>query len=209
MWSCTDFVADLGTTATCGFNAISWTESTESWLLSSFDMETVFEVDRATSQATRWFGHLTGSWSFDPSDSVFWWQHGANITESGTLLLSTRISEEGSETVVREYELDEGAETLRQVWTFGEGEGIHAETLGEAERLPGGNTQHNLGSALRLREVTPEGEVVWDLEIEGDDQYLARSETLESLYAFLDGETSDRRRRRGPAGSRGEPDQGR
>ena len=186
LWSCTEFMTGLGVEPHCGVNSVSWSPDNDRFLLSLFGKETVVEVDRPTGQTIRWFGHLVGSWSFDPAYSLFWWQHGANFTDAGTLLLSTRIAEHVAETVVREYELDEGATTLRQVWSFGDGEGLFADILGEAQRLPNGNTMHNLGDAARMREITPDGRVVWDLEIEGSSQYLARSTPLESLYTFLD-----------------------
>ena len=120
-----------------------------------------------------------------PSSSMWWWQHGANFTEEGTLLVSTRSSEEGTETLVREYLLDEDTETLVEAWQFGTGEGIYGSTLGEAHRLPGGNTLHNYGSHARMREITPEGDLVWELWLGGDDQYLGRSTPLADLYAFV------------------------
>ncbi len=58
-------------------------------------------------------------------------------------------------------------------------------TEGEAVRLPGGNTLHNYGSLARAREVTPEGEVVWDIGWP-DSSELHRSTplTLDQLYGF-------------------------
>jgi len=96
-----------------------------------------------------------------------------------------RLVRDAEETVVREYELDEDGETLRQVWTFGEGEGVYGSQLGEAHRLPGGNVLHNYGSGARLREVAPDGTVVWDVTWEnGKDRWLGRSTPLEDLYAL-------------------------
>ena len=85
---------------------------------------------------------------------------------------------------MREYELDHDAQTLRQLWSFGQGQGIYGDELGEAWRLPGGNTLHNTGTAQRLREITPDGEVVWDVSWTRGS-FVGRSEPIEDLYALL------------------------
>jgi len=87
------------------------------------------------------------------------------------------------ETAAREYEVDDASETLVEVWNFGLGEGIYGDTAGEAHRLENGNTLHNYGSAGHLREVTSEGEIVWEVEWPGN-KLLGRTVFLEDLYAF-------------------------
>jgi len=184
--SCHALLGSYGDKGYCGSNTIRWRESTDSFLYSLYSHDTVFEVDHATGQALRSFGHHDDAWDFDPPSSAFWWQHGGHYTEAGTLITSSYRADEDDELVVREYELDEQTRTLTEIWSFGEGQGIHAETMGEVHRLPGGNTLHNYGSGARLREVTPEGEVVWDLNWDGldADGELGRSTPLEDLYAF-------------------------
>ena len=183
IWSCGDFHGEIGEQNYCGSNTISWHEATDTYLFSFYSTNSVVEIDGATGQTLRYFGHLDGSWTFDPADSAFWWQHGPHYTEDGTLLLSSRDALFGNETVVREYELDEESETLNEIWSFGEGEGIYADEMGEAVRLPGGNTLHNYGSAARLREITPDGTVVWDVTW-GLGQYLGRTTPIEDLYSL-------------------------
>ena len=49
------------------------------------------------------------------------------------------------------------------VWVcggVGVGEGVYGSELGEAWRLPGNNVLNNYGSGARMREVTPDGQVV-------------------------------------------------
>jgi len=185
LWSCADFLADEGASQGnyCGSNTIAWSEATDSFLYSFYSLDSVVEVDHATGGTLRTFGHVGDAWAFDPPESAFWWQHGAHYTADGNLLLSSIISERGDETVAREYRLDEATETLVEVWSFGEDQGVYGDTGGEAHRLPGGNTLHNYGEALRVREVTPGGEVVWDVSWSRVG-WLGKSELLEDLYDF-------------------------
>ena len=184
LWACQPFQDGLGVDQYCTSNSVSWHEPSQRFLVSFYSSDTVVEIDPEAGQATRWFGHLPGAWGFEPEDSAFWWQHGAHLTDAGTLLLSTKITEDGEETVVREYELDPHAQLLRQVWSFGEGQGVYGEVMGEAWRLPGGNTLHNYGSATRVREITPDGEVVWEVSF-SSGTYLGRTTPIADLYALL------------------------
>ena len=186
LWSCRSLHQQAGSMLPCAANTLLWDAVTDTFLFSFFSTDTVAQIDAATGETLRWFGHLPGSWAFDPEESAFWWQHGASLTASGTLLVSSRLDEHAEETVVREYALDEDASTLRQVWTFGEGEGLYGDELGEAWRLPGGNTLHNLGTAMRVREITPDGRVVWDLGWTRGS-FVGHSEPIGDLYALLPG----------------------
>ncbi len=183
LWACQPFQEGLGVEQYCTSNSVSWHEESGHFLVSFYSSDTVVEIDPEAGEATRWFGHLPGAWGFDPEDSAFWWQHGAHLTEAGTLLVSTRSAEEGEETLVREYALDEEARLLRQVWSFGEGQGIYGEVMGEAWRLGNGNTLHNYGSGTRVREVTPEGDLVWDVTF-SSGTFLGRTTPIEDLWAL-------------------------
>ncbi|MBN1335392.1 MAG: hypothetical protein JXB39_05480 [Deltaproteobacteria bacterium] len=184
VWSCTDFYEAIDVIGACQSNALFWNEAADSFLYSFYTNDFVLEVDRATGEVVRQFGHLAGSWSFDPEDAAFWWQHGVSYTPEGTLLLSTHSAEGNDELAVREYALDDPARVLRQVWSFGVGLGVEARTNGEATRLPGGNTLHNYGSGGILKEVTPEGEVVWQVTFDST-RLLGHATWLENLYPLV------------------------
>ncbi len=184
VWACQPFQESLGVTQYCTSNSLVWDEDRQRYLISFYSSESVVEIDPSAGEATRWFGHLPDAWGFDPDESAWWWQHGAHFTDAGTMMVSTKIADGGEETVVREYALDEDAEILRQIWTFGEGEGIYGDVMGEAHRLGNGNTLHNYGSGTRVREITPEGELVWDVSF-SSGTYLGRTEPIADLYALL------------------------
>ncbi|RME28821.1 MAG: hypothetical protein D6798_01475 [Deltaproteobacteria bacterium] len=190
LWDCREFEEAHGSPHTgCLSNSLYWDAATDSFLYSFFTSMTVVQVDHQTGETLESWGQLS-DWTFDPPESQFDWQHGVTWTDRGTMLLSTHVSPESDEVVVREYELDSDARVLRQVWSFGEGEGITAENYGEARRLPGGNTLQNTGTTPRVREISPEGDVVWDVAWLDDagrpaDVVIGRSIWLADLYAFL------------------------
>lgn len=189
IWRCGAYTATVGVGDTCGSNTLSWSATTGTLLFSSYTLDTVFEVDRASGDTLRTFGQLDGSWSMDPEKADLWMQHGVHWTDAGTLLVSTYRSPRVEETVVREYVVDAPALTLRETWSFGVGDGVWGRYMGEPHRLPGGNTLHNTGSMPRVREATPDGTVVWDLdwsigEDEAENPWLGRSTPVADIYAL-------------------------
>jgi len=164
----------------CGSNSLSHDPASGRLLFSLFTLSAVIELDREGA-VSRAFGALEGALGAAPPEHGFWWQHGAHYTPEGTLLLSTWSDRDGGESAVREYAVR--GDALERVWAFDAGEGVWGQYMGEAHRLPGGNTLHNTGSLPRLREVTPEGEVVWDVAWEGA-RWIGRSTPLADLYAL-------------------------
>ncbi len=187
LWRCSTWLAEIGYDSFCMSNTITYHEATDRFLFSMWTNETVIEIDGTTGASTRWFGTAPGSYAFDPPDSQFWWQHGAVITPTGTLLVSTDLTwspytgQGGTETIVREYAIDDAAQTLREVWNMDVGAGIYGHQMGEARRLPNGNTWHNFGEVARLREAAPDGAIVWDAKFTGAGA-IGRSMPLASLY---------------------------
>ena len=182
LWDCADLHAALGTDQACQNNGVAWNPASERFLLSFFTTESLVELG-PDGEPQRWFGQLPGAWGFTSTGTVFRWQHGAHITADDTLLLSSHSSAIGDEVMVREYALDQGSQLLEQVWSHGQGQGLDAPMGGDVHRLASDNTLHSTGSGGRIREITPAGEVVWDLSFPAT--YLGRTTPVEDLYALL------------------------
>ncbi|HHO51739.1 MAG TPA: hypothetical protein ENK18_12900 [Deltaproteobacteria bacterium] len=185
VFHCSDWLGE-----TCGANTVSYNPDQGVFLYSLFTHNSILELDATTGELLRWYGQIPGGFAFD--GAPFWYQHGGYYTEAGTLLTSTHRDEFDFELVVREYEIDVANERLVEIWSFGEGEGVPGKQMGEAHRLPGGNTLHNYGTHAVLREATPEGRVVWDVRWEAieyaeylDGHVIGRSAPIYTdLYAF-------------------------
>ena len=185
LWSCAAFLSDVGASRGnyCGSNTLFWSPEAGTFLYSFYSFETMVEIDATTGKTLRYFGHVDdGAWAFGPPEAAFWWQHGGHYTADGTLLVSSKDEDGGTETVFREYRLDEGRETLVEVRSFGQGQGIYADVMGEADYTPGGSVLHNYGDAARLREVSADGAVTWDISWNAD--YIGRTTPIADLYTF-------------------------
>jgi len=171
-------------------NALHYDELADSYLISFRNVSQVLEVDRSTGEILRAFGGPLSDYAVDPPEAAFTYQHGAHWTREGTLLLTSSGSPVGGglgdqETWASEFEVDEEAGTLREVFTYGRGDGLHARALGEAHRLPNGNTLVNWGTEGLLREVTPGGGVVWEMRA-GGEAFFGRVSYLDDIGPLLD-----------------------
>ena len=201
LWKCSDFEREqLGSTAhSCHSNSWWWHEETDSYLVSFPSSagqvrDTVLHIDAEGNTINTW-GQLS-DWEFEDPANTFDYQHGVTFTDDGNLLLSTQLTsanpyhQSGDDTLaVREYEIDHENKVLRQVWAFGEDRGIEGKYAGEAHRLANGNTLHNFGTGARLREITPDGALVWDVKFPGGNtggngRLQGRSVFISDLYDF-------------------------
>lgn len=188
LWDCAAFNETFHRAPGCASNALYYDEPSDSIWFSFFTSMTIVNIDHQTGDTIDSFGALS-DWTFDPEDSAFDWQHGVTLTSEDTVLLSTHLSTTSTNGVVREYQLDREEKVLREIWNFGIDRDVAAVRYGEAHRLRDGNTIQNYGSTPKLVEITPEKDVVWEIEFvvdDPDDQpTLTRTVFIDDMYALL------------------------
>ncbi len=135
-------------------NAVHYSVERDSYLFSLGHLDTVYEIDRTTGDVIARIN--ADDWTID--GTIFRKPHDPNWTAAGTLLMlawKTRA-------IAIEYVVDVENQRLEEVWSdFYDREGV--AMLGQARRLENGNTFINYGGSGVMREVTPAGEVVWEL----------------------------------------------
>jgi hypothetical protein len=166
-------------------NALFYDEASDSYLVSFRNLSAFVEVDRASGEVTRQFGGQNPDLRPDLSQG-FSYQHGVHWTADGTILLTSsgRLDDGELETWASEYAVDEDSGTMEEIWTYGRGLGIHAYALGEAHRLPHGNTLVNWGTAGLLREISQDGEVLWEMVPE-EGAFFGRTWFLEDISGLF------------------------
>jgi hypothetical protein len=204
VWNCAAYMSSIGVDPYgCLLNTTNWDPVRNTVLASQFETSTVFEIDLATGESIGQFGQLVRGdpWTFDPPDSMFAYQHFPNWTSDGTLLVSTHRpcggmggcnpnnGQDGTQ-LASEYVLDEATKTITRIGVY-ESTDLWATQAGEAYRLPNGNLIQGYGQDGAVREVAPDGTVVWQAEWEKDGQgYRAVGHTslIDDLYALNVGE---------------------
>jgi hypothetical protein len=200
-WSCLDWFAleglELASGGYCGSNAVDWYQPRDSVTVSLFSHEAVVELDRETWTPI-WYAYPSGSRGYPlPEDAVWEWQHEPHFIADDRLLVSSGVGGERQEgttrqeftgTAVYEYAVDHEAQALTLEWKYEtEGGDWISHYKGGAQRLPGGNTLHFYGDHGGAREVTPAGEIVWQLYLESqeDNSWIGRATLLEDLYDYV------------------------
>jgi hypothetical protein len=188
VWDCEAWVDERGLDPRyCYFNGVNWDPTRNTVLASSFWSDTVYEVDVATGELVRQMGQLTSGdpYAFDPPADVFEYQHAPQWLANGHLLVSTHVYNDYGVQVAGEYAVDDTTQTLTKVWSY-ESTDRFATQLGEAQRLPNGDTLQGYGQDGALREVTTDGTVVWEVAWPKDDsgyRVVGHASFLPDLYA--------------------------
>jgi hypothetical protein len=158
----------------CYANSVVWNPLEDAILLSFPYTNTVVEVSRKSGEVIGQWGDAAGSWQFEPASIGFEFEHGANITPEGTLLVSTRATGIEDPLVHKpphyfiEFELDRDNQIAKEIWRFGEGLTDWPACKGEAFPVSGGNRLVNYGAAGIIREITPDLEIAWDVKWDAD-----------------------------------------
>jgi hypothetical protein len=90
-------------------------------------------------------------------------QHSYTLLEEGFVALDNRASTAEASRAV-EFRLAAGA--MEEVWSYTSPDAFHEFGLGDAVRLPSGNTRIVWSSSGELNEVTPEGDLIWKVNLD-------------------------------------------
>ena len=138
-------------------NAVNYSEVRDSYLFSLAHLDTIYEINRSTGEVIQVFTQDSVT-----SGIVYNFQHDPNWTEDGTLLLISYP--EGEPAMAIEYAVTD-AGYLEEIWSF-QRDSTGSTLLGQARRLENGNTFLNFGGLGEMREVTPAGNTIWQLNAE-------------------------------------------
>lgn len=136
------------------------------YIISSRHLNEVTKIDSTSGEVLWRMGGGPGNqFTFveDPLNG-FSAQHAPRKLENGNLLiLDNGNAHRPQISRAVEYEVDEENKTARHVWSYSPGS--YSSALGNAQRLPNGNTLVNVGRDYRVVEVTPDGEIAWELRV--------------------------------------------
>ena len=146
----------------------------------------------------RWYAEAPGGAGLAlPEEAVWEWQHDAQLLSDDRLLLSSGVlGEDGpgpggpriEHTAVYEYEIDIEGGALSLVWEHHSEPEWVSNYKGGAWRLAGGNTTHYFGDFGGFKEITPDGQIAWQLRfVTEDSPWIGRSTFIDDLYSMAEG----------------------
>jgi len=174
-------LADLDELDFTHANAID-VSSDGSYLISFRHLSQLIKVTQSGSIAWR-LGGTDSDFEFvnDPLRG-FSFQHGTRELPNGNILLfDNGNGHQPPHSRAAEYRLDLHAKTATLVWQYDADPQVFGPFLGFTQRLQNGNTLVTYGAVSLIREVTPAGEVVWEVRGTASDAFY-RGIRISSLY---------------------------
>jgi hypothetical protein len=196
IWSCR---TAFGASYNCYSNTINWDKASDTVLMSFPEPNTVVQIQRANGTIVATYGDRAGSYAFSPSSWSFEWQHFPNISDLGTLMVSSHLPmfPEGSSAgpmqhAFIEFTIDRTNNRLVEKWSYSAGT-EWALSRGMAIRLPNGNVLGNYGTGGAIREITPDKRTVFHVkfDVQGGSDYankmVGHNVLINDLYALNGG----------------------
>ena len=160
-------------------NAIDHDADAGAYTVSLYGLDSLFRVDRATGELIWKLGGDDSDFTDAEGESAFYFrQHQFELLDDGILVFDNG-SPERSASMALEHSLDGGRAEL--VWTYAPDPALFCYSLGDVRRLPSGNTLVVFSVKGQVEEVTPAGELVWQLTL-GMGGALGYMTWLASLY---------------------------
>jgi hypothetical protein len=157
-------------------------------LLSSRHLDEVTKIDRRTGAIIWRLGGRHNEFAFVNDPDGFSHQHDARRLDNGNILLFDNGNFHGvKRSRVAEYRLDETAMTATLVWQYRHTPEIFSYAMGNAQRLPNGNTLIGWGAYPLVTEVRSDGSVAFEMKLP-DNVFSYRAFRLPAATALVGAE---------------------
>lgn len=145
-------------------NYIEYVAEQDAYYVSFYGLKGIAKIDRPTGDIEWMFGGVVSDFEDSHGNTeLLQIQHGFQVLDDSLLVFENGRTEAQSSRAV-EFTLDEETKVTQPVWAYQPEPSLYTPSLGNVRRLDNGNTIVNFSSAGRIVEVTPEGEVVWQLD---------------------------------------------
>ncbi len=162
-------------------NALDYLPESDDYLLSMKTLGTVARIDRATGQTEWLLNGMMNEFTFPEGTEIVQMQHQVEVVEGGLLIFDNGPQSRGYSRVV-ELALDEETLQAEQVWEYIREPSVHVFAKGDVFRFDNGETQVVWSISGEIQNVTPEGEVTWQLNTELG-QAITFVQVVDDLYA--------------------------
>jgi len=164
--TCTHFLDDAYGTGGKDWshcNSLMYDEADDTYLVMCRNFDNLIKIDRSNGEILWEIGGVHATVELPPEDA---WHHGhmSHLWDGGMVIFDNGYHLDPPHSRIAEYTFDIDAGSAELVWDYWDPEGRFIPLLGDARRLPGGNTLACWTSAGMMTELTPDGDVVWRLE---------------------------------------------
>jgi hypothetical protein len=154
------------------------------YLVSMRHLSQVIKIDSSTGDLLWKLGGIDGDFAFEQDPlGGFSFQHAARELPNGNILLfDNGNGHHPPQSRAVEYQLDLDRLVAKLVWQFNPEPHLYGFAMGFTQRLSNGNTLITYGFLPVVQEVTPSGQVVWELRAPVGSGWIYRATRIASLY---------------------------
>ena len=167
--TCEHFYADAYGTGAFDWthaNSLMYDDEDDAYFLMSKNLDALFKIDRSSGSLVWQLGGDDTTLQRIGEGSDFHHAHMSHRWDGGILVFDNGYHKSPAQSRVVEYAIDENLGTYEQVWEYPDPSGRFVQLLGDAQRLPDGNTLISWSTAGLITEVNSSGDVVWQAETE-------------------------------------------
>lgn len=157
-------------------NALDYDAASDAYYLSMKSLRCLVKIDRTTGELL-WT--MNGPLS-DFAGAAIDVHHQFHLLDRGVLFFENGPDERGSSRAV-EVSYDEDAGTMEEVWSYVHDPPLLVYATGDVHRFDDGTTGIAWSTAGEIQRVTPDGEVIWQLNVDLG-QALTYVQVVESMY---------------------------
>lgn len=159
-------------------NSLAYDARNDSFLVSSYQLETIYDVD-ATDGTINWqLGGADSDYTF-PNDEGFGPQHSIELTDRGLLIFDNADASSVSRAV--EYDLDEKSMRATRTAEYLHPKDAWIGTLGAVSRLSSGGVAVTWGERGEASVFTEDGAVAWGANVDHGDMMFGM-QVFDSFY---------------------------
>jgi hypothetical protein len=170
----------------CHTNTIFWDMEEDVIYYNARNIDTFYKINKTTGQIIWAAGRMGDMTMYDLSGkkktSLWYHSHAVEMIGPDRFVMFdndyynlTRGTRYGATSRLIEISIDEVNMTAREEWVWAAPQDSASVLLGDADRMPNGNTIGTFGLKgipSRFTEVTPEGDIVWEFRfLPGDFEY--------------------------------------
>lgn len=162
-------------------NSLIYSQPEDAYYLMVKTLDALLKIDRSGGQVWQ-LGGRDSDFTLVGDGQLFDHSHMSEAWPGGFAMFDNRVHAAPNVSRAVIYEVDEGARTVRETWSYDEPSGRQTGRLGDVRRMASGNVLVAWGGLARISEITEEGELVWEVAVP-DAQNTGRARFLDDLYA--------------------------
>ena len=139
------------------------------------------KVDAASGEVQWALGGDGNQFTFAEGTTPLSMHHQFHIFDEDRLVVFENGDPSRGYSMAREFELDTESMIATEVWSYIREPSVYVFAKGDVERLDSGNTLVTWSSSGEIQEVTPDGDVVWQVNTDLGSA-ITFIDRVESLY---------------------------